>query len=154
MAFNKKQAVYFGGAALSFLNARLDDQAGDSNSAALNRQIERYEFLLQKGKVVLSPGEWKAMFDGMSSADTKVSPVAGIKSLWANVLDSENDGVEEKFGVDCGKLAGFIRGSTPAQQLFMLDVVERFWIAHAYIPNIEKWLEDQELLLTDNDFVK
>ena len=152
--FKKKQAVYFNGAALSFLNARHDEATGDSNSAALNRQLERYEFLLADGLVKLAVGEWLTLFSAMSSSATTGSPNAAIRVLWANVLDSEEDGIGVQHGADCQKLAQFIRGSTPSQQLFMLDLVERFWIANELITDTAAWLAQQGVLLADGDFIQ
>ena len=112
---------------------------------------QRYKYLLRNGVVKLSINEWLTMFDAMSSTDTNVAPKMALSSLWANVLDSAVDGIGEKHGIDCGMLSAFIRGSTPSQQLFMLDVVERLWFSSDTIHDISSWLEEQGVLLVNLD---
>lgn len=130
----------------------LPDQVGDfirsygenSLSGSIATLLERYRAITTGACPELRMAEWCAIVDANNGCGVWLS--AGgpdpFSSLWANVADSEPDGLDEKWKVSCLELAERLRQMPLASKAAVWDVAARFW-AH---PQLQE-LSFRELLL-------
>jgi len=110
------------GAALA---ARADD-ATRSISQVAQRDLGRYYDLLALalGAVVLSEGEAALIVDGLNGSYVELMTA---QLLAAEIADSLDDGLADKWDVDGPALVAKVAGWSLASRLAVCDAVERFW---------------------------
>ena len=112
-------------------------------SGSIATLLDRYRTITADACPELTQAEWCCICDANNGCGAWLS--AGgpdpYQSLWANVYDSEEDGLSEKWGVSCRELAGRIRAMPLVQKAAVWDVAARFWAS----PNLNK-LDTHDLL--------
>jgi hypothetical protein len=117
-----------------YLQARQD--SGQSVSDVAQRDLKRYYALLALGlsSVHLNQGEAGLIVDALNGTLVELSTA---QLLWAEIQDSLEDGLAEKWGVDGPTLVEKLRDYSLAQTLAIVDAVERFWGASHHIESTE-----------------
>lgn len=103
---------------------------GDNSlSGSIATLLDRYRAVTADACPELPLAEWCAIVDANNGCGVWLS--AGgpdpFASLWANVADSEPDGLDEKWGVSCRDLAEHLRTMPLAGKAAVWDVAARFW---------------------------
>lgn len=102
---------------------------GNSLSGSIAALMQRYSEITRDACPELSVNEWCAICDANNGCWVWLS--AGghdpYQSLWANVADSEPDGLDEKWHVSCRELAEKLRGMSLAEKAAVWDVAAKFW---------------------------
>ena len=111
------------------LGAYLRSFGENSLSGSVSTLLDRYIGITQDACPELTEAEWCAICDANNGCGVWLS--AGgpdqYQSLWANVYDSGQNGIDEKWGIDHKKLAERLRNMAPAQKAAVWDVAARFW---------------------------
>lgn len=132
---SKRTSIYMPDHTKAFLAAFGEDQSLSGSIATL---IRRYDEITSAERPELTLSEWMCICDANNGCQVWLS--AGgpdpYQSLWANVYDSEPDGLSEKWGVDCRALAERLRNLSPAGKAAVWDVAARFW-AHPRLNEID-----------------
>ena len=115
-----------------------------STSGTITGLIDRYQAITADAMPSLSEAEWSLICDALNGCGVWISTGGPdpFLMLWAEIYDSEQDGLGEKWGVDIQALARRLRELPLAGRAAVWDVAARFW-AH---PKFDK-LEIRELLL-------
>lgn len=102
---------------------------GDERSTVVNRNLERYFFLLDRGRRelsgVLSDMEMGMVLDVLNG--TGFFEPFSIQILEADIADSLEDGYAEKWNVDGPALVEKIKGLDLWHTMALVDAVERWW---------------------------
>ena len=115
-----------------------------SLSGALATITERYDKITREAIPGMSEAEWSCVCDCLNGCGVWLSaggpdPAAMI---WAEVSDSEPDGMEEKWGVDCKELSAKLQALSLVGRIAVWDVAARFWAS----PNLNK-ISTHDLLI-------
>lgn len=105
------------------LNNRTGGEAG-SRHAVAKRDLERYYELLRRELRTVSLSREEVMLLLDVSNGTLWQPFS-IPLLWAEVEDSLEDGLAEKWGVDGPALVERLKAFTPGQAFAVVDALER-----------------------------
>lgn len=103
-----------------------------NRSGRLNELAERYAALIAEVTPALTKGEWCLICD-ILNASMRTADLGRL--LWAEIEDSEPDGVGPKWGVDIKPLAAKVRAMRTGERLAILEVVDRFWAGPKDIPH-------------------
>lgn len=111
---------------------------GNSLSGSIAALIKRYTEITSDACPELTLGEWCCICDANNGCGVWLS--AGghdpYQSLWANVADSEEDELGEKWKIDLRSLAERLRGLPLVEKAAVWDVAAKFW-AHPKLNEIE-----------------
>lgn len=100
----------------------------NSLSGSIATLLDRYKAITAAACPELTVAEWCAICDANNGCGAWLSAGSDqYQSLWANVYDSEADGLDEKWGISCRDLAERIRSMPMAQKAAVWDVAARFW---------------------------
>ena len=115
-----------------------------STSGTITGLIDRYQTITADAMPSLTEAEWSLICDALNGCGVWISTGGPdpFLMLWAEIYDSEQDGLGEKWGVDVQALARRLRELPLAGRAAVWDVAARFW-AH---PKLDK-LETREILL-------
>ena len=107
----------------------LDSYGPDnSRSGTIAGLLGRYRDITDAACPTLSEAEWCCICDANNGCGlTFLLGSDHFQSLWANVADSEPDGLGEKWGVDLMALALLLRDLPPAGKAAVWDVAAKFW---------------------------
>jgi len=102
------------------------DGATRSVSQVAQRDLGRYYYLLALalGAVVLSEGEAALIVDALNGSYIELMTA---QLLAADIADSLDDGLADKWDVDGPALVAKVAGWSLASRLAVCDAVERFW---------------------------
>ena len=91
--------------------------------------VERYARITAEATPELTEAEWCCFCDANNGCGVFLATGGHdqAESAWANVADSVPDGLDEKWGVSCLKLAEKIRLMTFVGRVAVWDVAARFW---------------------------
>lgn len=106
-----------------------DDMIG--LSGRITEVAMRYRALLDDAMPTLTENQWSAICDVLNGTwlicediERRGDPV---RTTWASIADSAEDGVAEKWNIDPLALAATLRGMPYASQAAVAEVVRRFW---------------------------
>lgn len=100
----------------------------NSLSGSIATLLDRYRQITADACPELTEAEWCCICDANNGCGVWLSGgVDPYQSLWANVYDSEADGLDEKWGASCRELAERIRSMSLAEKAAVWDVAARFW---------------------------
>lgn len=135
---SSKKSIYLSDKAEAVLG--LTD--GGSLSGRINSIIIRYGAIMAKSCPALAENEWMAIVDVLNStwrdADSADNDIA--RFLWAEIADSEPDGLWEKWEISLDDLSSKIRAMTYPEQCAIIEVVCRFWQGH----DSQEWESNRE----------
>lgn len=102
---------------------------GNGLSHRLAQIGDRYLELLRRTDLpALTEAEMNALRD--SNNGTWHEPAAAIRgALWLGIDDSLHDGIADKWQIDGQQLVDKLRGLTFAQEVKLLELIERWWSA-------------------------
>ena len=109
------------------LKEYIDAYGANNLSGSITTLLERYRKITADACPELTESEWCAIVDANNGCNIWLT--AGTdpyQSLWANVHDSEDDGLSEKWGISCRDLADRIRQLPLAGKAAVWDVAARF----------------------------
>ena len=111
------------------IKARVAEYGENSLSGSMATLLDRYWQITADACPELTVAEWCCICDANNGCGVWLSAGAHdpYQSLWANVYDSEEDGLSEKWGVSCRELAERLRSMPLAQKAAVWDVAARFW---------------------------
>lgn len=112
----------------------LDRRTGsEGRSAALSGLIERYDTLLDRVRPeLLSRSEWMAICDALNGCWLRGPDWMSIHGIGLQIHDSDRlDGLGRKWKIDAQALSRRLHEMSDAEQLAVVDTVERFWAAHS-----------------------
>ena len=122
----KRTSIYLPDNVKSILAAYGEDNSLSGSIAAL---IKRYEEITRDACPELTQAEWCCICDANNGCGVWLS--AGgpdpYQSLWADVYDSDDDGLSEKWGVSCRDLAERLWSLPLAEKAAVWDVAAKFW---------------------------
>jgi hypothetical protein len=105
------------------------DQRADQRSAALRRIVERYGWLMDRGREAIRPrfdaGQLGLLCDILNGSLLELLVVG------ASWMEAANAGDEyySKWHVERADLVDLLESLSPWEELALLDAVERFWLA-------------------------
>lgn len=101
----------------------------NSLSGSIATLLERYNQITRAACPELTAGEWCAIADCNNGCNVWLSSGGPdpYQSLWANVADSVDDGLDEKWGISCRELAEQLRKMPLAEKAAVWDIAARFW---------------------------
>jgi hypothetical protein len=127
---DRKLSVYMGEPLRAALAITGDDNPETGvKSRRINNVCERYLDLMHFAMPEFSRGEWCAIMDANNGIGIG-GEIMDMLGTWQNVADSADDGLEEKWGIDCQRLAARMRELPRASRIAIGEAVERFWAAH------------------------
>ena len=98
----------------------------ESLSGVINRTVDRYRETVRRSRYDLQPAELDAVCDALQS--WLAEPAATIANGPAlEVEDALRDGLAERHGIDGPLLVMKLRMLTFAQEVALVDAVERYW---------------------------
>lgn len=118
-------------------------ERGSFNSRA-NSIIIRYGAICKKDCPEMTVSEWMACCDVLNGTvrDTDSYWNDPARMIHANIEDSEQDGLGEKWGIDCKEFSSRLREMPYSSQCAIVEVVSRFWAGH----DSQEWESDQQRL--------
>jgi len=121
----KRQSIYVP----DDIKAILDSFGENSVSGAIARLVERYDKITRDETPELSGPEWSAVCDILNGCGSLLSSGGHDHApmAWASIMDAQQDGTGEKWGIDCVVLAQKVRCLSLAGRLAVWDVAARFW---------------------------
>lgn len=127
---SKKLSISLYPRAEAFAKARGDIQAGDNVSGAVNKALERYEAILERGRShlleILSENEMALVMDVLNGV--MFSDTISIHMVYAEVEDGISmDRLDQKWGVDGKILSEKIKKLKYAEKVALVDAAERWW---------------------------
>jgi hypothetical protein len=103
----------------------------DNYSGRINSIVGRYQAVIAEGMPELTEREWLAIMDANNGTvfpgpdeSTEIDPA---RYAWMNVQDSVEDGLNEKWQIDCLDLARKMKSMTYVEQCGVMEVIGRFW---------------------------
>lgn len=101
----------------------------NSLSGSIATIIARYQAITAEATPELSEPEWSAIVDALNGCGAWLSAggVDPAGMVWAELYDSEPDGIGEKWGVEVRELAERLRALPFAGRCAVWDVAARFW---------------------------
>lgn len=107
-----------------------NDQERGYASSRLNSICVRYGAICKRDCPEMTVAEWMACCDVLNSTvrDAMSEQMDIAKSLWMEIRDSEQDGLGEKWGIDCNEFAAKLDGMPYSSQCAIIEVVSRFWL--------------------------
>jgi len=101
----------------------------DSLSGTLATLVERYDRITRDAVPELSEPEWSAIADILNGCGVLMASGGHdqAQSVWAEVADSEPDGIDGKWGISCRGLAEKLRALPLIGRIATWDVAARFW---------------------------
>ncbi len=101
---------------------------GESLSGAVNRVADRYYEIVRRARINLSPAEIDAIRDALNGwLAEPAATIAGGPAL--EVEDALADGLAERHGIDGPALVDKLIKLTFAQEVALVDLIERWWRA-------------------------
>lgn len=137
-----KKTVYISDHAESIIGN--DDDRGYLSNR-INAIVIRYGAICKRDCPEMTKGEWMACCDVLSkTVRGNVSESQDIvRFLWVEIQDAEQDGLGEKWEIECKEFAGRIKEMPYSSQCSIVEVVSRFWLNH----NDQDGDSDQQLEL-------
>jgi len=122
---SKKSTIYFPDSLLKILS----DFGVENNSGAICTLIERYDRITREAVPILTESEWMCFCDIHNGCGVFIATGGHDQapSAWANIADSEPDGMNERWGVSCADLAAKIQALPLVGRIAVWDVAARFW---------------------------
>lgn len=138
---SKRTSIYMPRETRAFLTAYGEENSISGSIAAI---IKRYDEITREAMPALAENEWCAICDVLNGCGVLLSSGGydQARSIWAEIADSEPDGLGEKWGISCRELAEKLRGLPLAGKIAVWDVAARFWAS----PRLND-LETRELLI-------
>lgn len=132
MANAKKHSITLYARAADFIRARGEVSPGDNMSAVINASLERYAAVLAAGRRslldLLDESEMGLIIDALNNPMFR-EPSA-ISVITASIEDAiDMDAAAAKWGVDDAALLEKLQGLTYAEQVALVDAVERWWLS-------------------------
>lgn len=100
----------------------------NNRSGRINQVCSAYTALIADATPALTSSQWCAIVDVLNGT---VLDDSMLRFIWAEIMDSESDGLGQKWDVDMKSLAEEIRGFTTAQLIALREIIFRFWNAVA-----------------------
>lgn len=124
-----KKSIYISDNAEKIIG-EIDDNT--NLSGRINSIIVRYGAVMDIDCPALMAKEWMLLCDILNSTwkDTDSAKADISPRLWAEVADSEQDGVGEKWGVNCEEFSQRLRTMGYSSLCAITEVVCRFWQGH------------------------
>lgn len=127
---SKKFSISLYPRAEAFARARGDVVAGDNISGAVNKSLERYEAILERGRShlleILSADEMALILDVLNGVI--FSDTISIHMVYAEVEDGIGmDQLDQKWSVDGKALSEKIKNLEYAEKVALVDAAERWW---------------------------
>lgn len=127
---SKKLSISLYPRAEAFAKARGDVKAGDNVSGAVNKALERYEAILERGRShlleILSENEMALIMDVLNGV--MFSDTISIHMVYAEVEDGISmDGLDQKWNIDGKALSEKIKNLEYAEKVALVDAAERWW---------------------------
>ncbi len=133
---DRKLSIYMGEPLRAALAITGDDNPETGvKSRRINNVCERYLDIVHFAMPEFTRGEWCAIMDANNGIGIS-GEISWILGAALNVADSVDDGMDEKWGVDCQRLAERMRGLPRASRIAVGEAVERFW-ASSELPTDE-----------------
>lgn len=140
---NKRPGIWIGGTLEKIVTAYRGDLADPSVSGIINALTDRYDEITHEAMPTLTENEWCAICDVLNGCSTLITSTPDpAQYVWAEVLDSEPDGLNEKWNVDVKDLSECLRALSYAGKCAVWDVAARFWAS----PDLNK-LPTRDLLI-------
>lgn len=100
---------------------------GDSLSGALNRIVDRYGEICRRTRVEdrFTPAELDALRSVVNG--WLAEPAATIAGGLALELEDAGPEIGDQFGIDRAALLGKLRALTFAEEVALVDAIERYW---------------------------
>lgn len=107
-----------------------DDRGYLSNR--INSIVIRYGAICKRDCPEMTRGEWMACCDVLSRTvrDNVSESQDIVRFLWAEIQDAEQDGLGEKWGIECKTFGGRIKEMPYSSQCSIVEVVSRYWLNH------------------------
>jgi len=120
------KSIYISDAAEAVIGTIRDD---GTLSGRINSIIVRYGAITEKECPELTVNEWLLLCDILNSTWRECeNPRFDVAPrLWVEVLESEPDGMAEKWSVDLENLAQRLRSTSYAGQCAVIEIVNRWW---------------------------
>ena len=118
----RKLGVYMSPALETLVQGREDH---DTLSGRLGTVAERYVEIVKRHRPDLTYAEWNVCRDVLNGVWLRDADM--IRSIWADIHDSTDDGIGEKWAVDTKALADRIRTMPYAQLVALIEDVETWW---------------------------
>ena len=118
----KRVTVYVADATL------LAAEPAGSLSGGINRAADRYREICRRSRIAdqFAPGEWEAVLDALRGwLAEPAAMIAGGPA--AEVEDAMADGLAEQHGIDGPALGRKLRSLSYADEVALVDAVERYW---------------------------
>lgn len=131
MANAKKHSITLYARAADFIRARGEVSPGDNMSAVINASLERYAAVLAAGRRRLmetfEESEMGLIIDALNNPmfrDPK--SIALISQSIEDAIDMDN--AATKWNVDDAALTDKLAGLSYAEQVALVDAIERYWL--------------------------
>lgn len=113
-------------------------------SSRINSICVRYGAICKRDCPELTVAEWMACCDVLNSTvrDAMSEQMDIARSLWMEIEDAGQDGLGEKWGINCREFADRLRNMPYSSQCAAVEVVSRFWLGH----DSQQWESDQQRL--------
>ena len=100
-----------------------------SQSGVINTILLRYDPMARDAMPTLTEAEWSAICDALNGCGVWMSTGSPDPApmIWAEIADSEPDGLGEKWGISCAALAQKLRDLPVAGRISVWDVAAKFW---------------------------
>jgi hypothetical protein len=122
--------IYFTDAELAVLAPRMvgGEGAKGDRSAAVQRILGRYAEIVRRSVPDLSVPEWKLVVYSLNGVIH--DPPSMISALWHGIEDSISlDKLDTKWDVDGAALVKKLKRLSFAENVAVVDIAERYWLA-------------------------
>lgn len=101
------------------------EKSGKSLAEAANKVLPRYDMIVERARLPFSESEWNALRDCLNGC--WLSPfIRG--SIAADLEDTLEDGLAEKWGIDGDLLLSKLQGLSLPDEIATAELIERYWV--------------------------